>query len=113
MGSKPTDKDLEYLESAVQSLGNDRETNQRILKRMVGRVDQIIARGEYLKKNPDMSREDFNNNDYEARTFDWRAESDPPIVTQLPPAGQRSIGDVVRTNMGTFKWNGQSWEKIE
>lgn len=113
MGSKPTDKDLEYLESAVQSLGNDRETNQRILKRMVGRVNQIIARGEYLKKNPDMSREDFNRNDYKSRTYDWRSEADPPIVTQLPPVGQRNIGDVVRTNRGTFRWNGQNWEGIE
>jgi hypothetical protein len=116
MGAKPTDKDLEYLESSTNRLGSDRKTNQQILKRMVSRVDQIIARGEYLKKNPNMSREDFNNNDYKARTYDWRSEADPPVLTdksQLPPAGQRTIGQIVRTNEGTFKWNGTKWDPID
>jgi hypothetical protein len=115
MGAKPTDKDLEYLESSTNRLGSDRETNQRILKRMVGRVNQIIARGEYLKKNPDMSREEFNNKDYEARTFDWRSQADPPVLTdksQVSPISQRSIGVVVRTSMGTFRWNGTKWDPI-
>lgn len=74
MGTKPTDKDLEYLESAVQNLGQDQETNQRILRRMVGRVQQVISRGEYLKANKGMTQEDFNNNGYKARTYQWEGE---------------------------------------
>ena len=74
MGTKPTDKDLEYLESAVQNLGQDQETNQRILRRMVGRVKQVISRGEYLKANKGMTQEDFNDNGYKARTYQWEGE---------------------------------------
>lgn len=74
MGTKPTDKDLEYLESAVQNLGQDQETNQRILRRMVGRVQQVISRGEYLKANKNMTQEKFNDNGYKARTYQWEGE---------------------------------------
>ena len=86
MGTKPTDKDLEYLESAVQNLGQDQETNQRILRRMVGRVQQVISRGEYLKANKGMTQEDFNNNGYKARTYQWEGEEGErtPVSPSVP-----------------------------
>tara|TARA_R110002167_G_scaffold251852_4_gene458113 strand:- start:3082 stop:4407 length:1326 start_codon:yes stop_codon:yes gene_type:complete len=96
MGSKPTDRDLTYLESAVQSLGNDNETNSRILVRMVARVKQIISRGEYLKKNKGVNtQEKFNDNSYKARTYQWEGrggDGEAPNPTEVQDEWNDAIG---------------------